>query len=107
MQVDKRLRIDEHAYVTELEDAIAFARLRIEADVVAQAGTAATLHAQAQPALLGRDAFLGHRAAHFDQGLLSNLNAFGGRGLQNRSGLFDHCRHDNDTPGWAAASATV
>ena len=34
------------------------ARLRVEADVVAQARTSAALHAQAQPALFGRDAFL-------------------------------------------------
>ena len=64
MQIDERLRIDEHAHIVKLEDAVAFARLRVEADVVAQPGTAAALHAQAQAALLGRNAFLRHRAAN-------------------------------------------
>src|SRR5580704_3898013 len=37
VQVDERLRIDKNADVVELKDAVAFARLRVETDVVAQA----------------------------------------------------------------------
>ena len=65
----------------ELEDAVALARLRVEADVVAQPRTSAALHTQAQSALLGRDAFLGHRAANLGDGLFGHHDAFGGRGL--------------------------
>src|SRR5271157_1972319 len=59
VQVDERLGIDENAYIAVLEDAVAFAGLGVEADVIAQTRTAAALHAQAQSALLGRNAFLG------------------------------------------------
>ena len=52
VQVDKRFRIDKDAYVGELEDPVALARLRVEADVVAQAGASATLHPETQPTLL-------------------------------------------------------
>ena len=73
MQVDERLRIDEHAHIAELEDAVALARLRVEADVVAQARASAALHAQAQSALLGRNAFLDHGRADLGQRLLRDL----------------------------------
>src|SRR5579864_1880562 len=53
VQVDERLGIDKDSHITELEDAVALARLRIETDVVAQAGTSSALHAEAQAALLG------------------------------------------------------
>src|SRR5947209_13481179 len=46
MQVDERLRIHEHAYALELIHAVAFARLRIEPNVVAQPRASAALHAQ-------------------------------------------------------------
>src|SRR5271155_1990505 len=35
VQVDKRLGIDKNAHIAILEDAVAFARLRVEADVIA------------------------------------------------------------------------
>src|ERR1700752_1447372 len=75
VQINERLRVDEHAHVVELKDAIAFARLRVETDVIAETRTATTLHAKAQSALLGRNAFLGHRAAYLNQGFVSDLNA--------------------------------
>src|SRR5580704_3538067 len=58
VQVDERLRVDKDPHVAELEDAVPLARLRVEPDVVAQARTTATLHAEAKAALLGRNAFL-------------------------------------------------
>ena len=62
VQVDKRLRVDEHANIAVLEDAVAIPRLSIEADVITQAGTAAALHTQAQSAL---HAMLGELFADF------------------------------------------
>src|SRR5450755_1723960 len=53
VQIDERLRVDEDAHVTVLKYAVALARLRIEADVVAEPGAAAPLNAQAKAALLG------------------------------------------------------
>src|SRR6185312_15821022 len=50
VQVDERLRIDEHTHPAELVNAVAFARLRVEANVVGQPGATAALHAQSQPA---------------------------------------------------------
>jgi len=106
MQVDKRLGIDENPYIAELEDAIAFARLRVETYVVTQTGTATALYTQAQPALLGRNAFLGHCASNFGQGFIGNLNALRRRGLRTLRGLFHHCRHENDTPGLSSHLST-
>src|SRR5581483_6502154 len=76
VQVDERLRVDEYADVGELKNPVAFPWLRIEPDVVTQPGTPAALHAQAQPALLGRDAFLHHRAADLSDRLLGDLDPF-------------------------------
>src|ERR1022692_4279231 len=61
VQVDERLRIDKDANIFELKDAIAFARLRVETDVVTQSRTTTTLHTQTQSALGWRDVFLRHR----------------------------------------------
>src|SRR5579863_1188277 len=90
VQVDERFRIDKDADIAELKNAVAFARLRIEADVIAQAGTSAALHTKAQAALLGRNAFLGHRDADFRDRLLGDRDALGG-GLWRR--VFDSSRH--------------
>ena len=57
VQVDERFRIDEDSHIAKLEDAVTLARLRVEANVVAQPGASAALHAKTQSALLGRDAF--------------------------------------------------
>ena len=67
--------------ITELEDAIAFARLGVEADVIAQAGTSATLHTEAQAALFGRDAFFGHRGTDLRDRLFGDRDALGGDAL--------------------------
>jgi len=53
VQIDKRLRIDEHPHIAKLEDAIAFAWLRVETNVIAQTGTAAALYAKAQSTCSG------------------------------------------------------
>ena len=84
VQIDERLGVDENPHIGEQEDAVAFARLCVEADVIAQTRTAAALDAEAQAALLGRNAFLGHGSADFGQGFLGNENSFGGslRGFQ-------------------------
>jgi len=92
MQVDERFGIDEHAHVTELEDAVAFPRLRVEANVVAQPGTSAALHAEAQPALLRRDALFDDGSSYPGQGFVRNLDAFSWS-LRFRFGFcFDHHR---------------
>jgi len=96
MQVDERFRIDKDPHIVELEDAIPLAGLRVEANVVAQARTPASLYAEAQAALLGRDAFLGHCAPDFGDGFVGHLNALGwslGRGL------FRCSRHSVSTHG--------
>src|SRR5208283_4253476 len=80
VQVNERLRIDEDANVFELKNAIAFARLRVEADVVAQPRTATTLHTQAQPALGRGNIFLRHRRPDASYRLLRQLDTLGGRG---------------------------
>src|ERR1700722_10192893 len=91
MQVDERFWIDEHAHVAELKDADAFPRLRVETNVIAQAGTAAALHPEAQPALLGRNALFYDSGPDPGQSFVRDLDAFG-RSLRGfRSGLcFDH-----------------
>src|SRR5215469_10536203 len=60
VQVDERLRINKDPHVAELKDAVAFARLRVETDVIAQPRAATTLHPKAQSPLLRRNAFLSH-----------------------------------------------
>jgi hypothetical protein len=78
---------------------VALARLRIKSNVVRQTGAAATLDAKTQSALLGRNAFFGHRGADTADSLLRNLHAFdfAARGrrrlwsLGGRSGWRDGC----------------
>src|SRR5262249_28442957 len=57
---------------------VALARLRVEADVIAQAGTSAALHPETQAALLGRNALFGHGATDFRDRLFGDRDAFGG-----------------------------
>src|SRR5215470_1150887 len=78
VQVDEGFRVDKHTHVVKVKDAIALPRLRIEADVVAQARTTAALHTQAQTAFGRRNAFLRHRAANFGDRLLRHLDALDG-----------------------------
>src|SRR5664280_3670320 len=80
VQVNEGLRIDKDANVFKLKDAIAFARLRVETDVVTQSRTTTTLHTQTQSALGWRDVFLRHRQANAGQRLVRHLNAFGSGG---------------------------
>src|SRR5262249_31921313 len=89
MQINERLRIHKHSNVIELKDSVTFARLSVETNVVAQARATAALHAKAQAALLGRNAFLGHGAAHLREGLVRHDNAFCRCCL--RYGLFGCC----------------
>ena len=76
MQVDERFRIDEHAHVAELKNAVALPRLRVEPNVIAQPGTSAALHAEAQSALLRRDALLHDCSSDLGQSFVRDLNAF-------------------------------
>src|SRR5215472_3036266 len=78
VQVNERLRIHEHAHISELKDAVTLAGLRVESDVIAQSRTAAPLHAQTKTAFGWRDAFLGHRRADLGDRLLAYLDALDG-----------------------------
>src|SRR5215472_13759377 len=75
MQVDERFRIDEYSHVVELKNAIAFTRMRIEADVVAEPRTSAALHAQSQAAFRRRNVLFGHGGANAHQGFVRYLDA--------------------------------
>src|SRR5207253_11028829 len=57
-QVNERFGVNEHAHTAELENAIVLLSVRLEPDAVTQPRAAASLHAQAQPALMRRNAFL-------------------------------------------------
>src|SRR5947208_4340379 len=74
VQIDKRFRIYKDPNIAELKNAVTFARLRIEANVVTQTRASAALHAYAQPTLVRRHAFLGHRRANLANRLLGDLN---------------------------------
>src|SRR5208283_4606612 len=80
VQINERLRIDEDANVFELKNTIAFARLRVEADVVTQSGTATTLDTQAKPAFGRRDIFFRQRRTDTSYRLLGHLDTVGGGG---------------------------
>src|SRR5271157_494429 len=80
VQINERLRIDEDANVVELKDTIAFARLRVETDVVTQSRTTTTLHSQAKAALGGRDMFFRQGRTNASDRLLRHLNTLGGGG---------------------------
>src|ERR1700752_302223 len=58
-EIDEGLGINEHADIFEVEDAVALARLRVEADVVRKAGAASSLDAETQAAFGGRDPLFG------------------------------------------------
>ena len=96
--------------------AVVLAGLGVKADVIAEAGAAAALDADAQPTRVGRDAFLGHRHPDAFECILRDLDGllrarllalggeerharkriFGGRGSGlgcGSSGLEESCRH--------------
>src|SRR5207248_5081217 len=52
VQIDERFRVHEKSDVPELKNAVTFARLRVEPNVVAQARASAALNTHAQAALL-------------------------------------------------------
>ena len=55
VEVDKRLGIDKDADIFKVVNTIAFSRLRVEANVIGETGTAAALNAQAEsPLVQGR-----------------------------------------------------
>ena len=68
----------EDPHIAVLKHAVSFARLRVEPDVVAQAGTAASLHAYTQPALLRRDVLFCHRRADPRQRPFRHLDPLAG-----------------------------
>ena len=106
-EVDEALGVDEDAdgggvrgsrvemRLWEGVDTVAVAGLGVEADVVAEAGAAASLDAEAEAALVGGDAFFGHRDANalegvfgdFDGGLGAGLLALGGEEGHARKGI--------------------
>src|SRR2546423_2711431 len=53
VQINEALGINEDADAVKVIDTVTLARLRIKANVVAQAAASAALHAHAQSALLG------------------------------------------------------
>ncbi len=93
MQVDERFGIDEDADFAVVENTVALTGLRVEADIVAQPGTPAALHAEAHAALFGRDAFFGERDANFGQGFVGDLYAFG-RWLRGFGRVVGRCGHE-------------
>src|SRR5258705_6917210 len=98
MQIDERLRIHEYANIGKLEDAIPLTRLRVKANVVAQARTAAALHTKTKTALHRRNAFFRHRAADLCNRLVSHLDAFNGGSRSRRRDrlgrVFSHSAHE-------------
>src|SRR5262245_14491670 len=75
MQVNERLWIDEDANAIELVNPIALPRLAVEADVIAEPGTAAALYSDAQSTLLRRHVLLRHGGANLAESALRDLNA--------------------------------
>ena len=75
VQIEERLGIDEDAHAVELVDAVALAGLRVELDGIRKPRAAAAHHAQAQAALFGRNAFLGHGGADALDGAVGDLQA--------------------------------
>src|SRR3954463_1787 len=88
VQINKGLRVYKHSHIAELENTVALTRLGVEADVITQSRTSATLSSKTQATLLGRDAFFNHRASNLRDGLFGHLNTLR-RGLCRR--VFD-CR---------------
>src|SRR5215831_4720370 len=80
VQINERLGIDKHPYVAELKNPITFPRLRVEADVVAEARTTAALDAKTQTAQLGRNALFDHRATDLGDGLVRHRDSLRGGG---------------------------
>jgi hypothetical protein len=76
VQLEERLLIDEDADVVELVDTIAFAWLRVKANVVGESGAAAALDAETQAALLRRNILLRHGDTDALQRTLGDLHAF-------------------------------
>src|SRR5258708_1298473 len=77
VQIDERLRGHKNPDISELEHAVALARLRIEPYVVTQARASATLHAQTKPTLLRRNIFFHHRRANLLERVVGHLNTPG------------------------------
>src|ERR1700733_12188844 len=82
-EVDEALGVDEDTDggvggVVEDEGAVALTGLGVEADVVAEAGAAAALDAEARATLLGGDVFFGPGGADAFEGLGGEADALGG-----------------------------
>jgi len=67
VQIDERLRIDENANVVELKDPITFTRLRVKSGRYSLDRNSRRPVRPDAAALVRRDAFLSHRAAHLAQ----------------------------------------
>src|SRR5207245_3526759 len=74
VQVEVALRVDKQASAVLLKHLVAAARLRVQAHCVGQSGTAATLHADAEPAGLGGHTLLRHQFANFARGFFRQMN---------------------------------
>src|SRR5712692_1512305 len=73
-QVDVALRVHEQPRAVLLEHFVAGARLGLHAHRVGQPGAAASLHADAQPARIGRHALLRHQLTNFLGRLLGYMD---------------------------------
>ena len=93
MQVYERFRIHKNPHIPKLVNPIALPRLRVEANVVAQARAPAALHSQTQPALFRRDALLDDGRPNLRQRLLRDLHTLRRRGPR-RLCLFDNRSHN-------------
>ena len=51
VQIENALGIHENLHVVEVEDLVGWPRLRVELELIAEAGASAAQHAQAQPTL--------------------------------------------------------
>src|SRR5262249_4484420 len=74
----------------ELEYAITLARLRVEANTVAQARASTALHADTQTTLFRGHTFFRHRRTNSGDGLLAHLNALCRGGLRRLSSNRGH-----------------
>src|SRR5712692_335370 len=74
VQVEVALRVDKQASAVLLKHLVAAARLRVQAHCVGQSGTAATLHADAEPAGLRGHTLLRHQFANFARGFFRQMD---------------------------------
>src|SRR6266581_1803378 len=116
VQVQKTLRVNEEARAKFLEDLVAVARLGIQLHGIGETGTAATLHANAQAADIGRHAFHFKQRADFLRGAFGKVDFRDARTcdfcchdqmLQKNLSTFTRAKQGRSPPRQAPASAKL